>query len=225
MLGKPFQGRQTGQIVGHLTQRRPGPGGGRSISCSQVPMVEEVQFPRHARGPEPRGAPLPPLPKAGGAGDGRHRRPALREGTGLIEDEVIDARQTLQHRPRLDQDAMTGAESRGDGNRHGGSHAEGAGTGDDEHSGGRHQGHFQVRTQPEEEGGQPQAQGDGDKPGHDPIGGALDGGLASLGLLHQGDDATQGRVAQQALDPDPQDAGTVEGAGRHPVPLGLEHGP
>ncbi len=162
-------------------------------------------------------------PDAAPTGDGGHRRPTFGEGAGLVEDEVVDGGQALQHGPGLDQDAMAGAQPRGNSNGHGGRHAEGAGTGDDEDCGGRHQGDFEIGAYPEEEGHKPQGEGDGDKPGDDAIRSALDGRLARLGLLHQGDDAPQGCVSQQAFDLDPQGPRAIQGPRRHPIAPLLRH--
>ena len=136
---------------------------------------------------------------------------------------MIDAGELLQRGAILDQDAVTCAQPGGDGDRHRRRQAEGAGAGDDEHSGGRHQGLLDVLLQPEAERDQRQTDRDGDEPRHDAVGGALDRRLAGLCILDQTNDPAQGRIPQHAGDPQGQHAGTIEGAGSNAVADGPAH--
>ena len=154
---------------------------------------------------------------------GRQGHFAAGEGAGLVEDEVVDVGENLQHCAVLHQDAVAGTLTRGHGNGHGGGKAKSAGAGDDEHRHRGHQGQLQIGVDPidEREGGQ--GEGGGHEPGHDAVGGALDGCLGGLGLFHQMDDAPQGSVAQSAGDLHYQGSGTVDGAGRDLVAGALLH--
>ena len=120
------------------------------------------------------------------------------DGAGLVEDDRVDPPGGLQDLGSLDEDAELGASTRADheGGRCG--EPEGAGAGDDEDGDpGRERGGGAVGGgggEPEAEGGEGQGDHDRDEDGRHPVGEALHGGLAGLGVFDEAGDLGQGGV-------------------------------
>ena len=148
----------------------------------------------------------------------RHLRMAFGERAGLVEDDHRDLPRPLERRRIAQQYAPARADARADDDRRGRRQAEGAGAGDHQDRDRRNEGGLPIAAPgpPADEGQDGEPQHHRHEDGADPIHQLLDGRLARLGVLDQGDDPRQHPLMHRRARPDPQQPVAVEGATDHP---------
>ena len=158
-----------------------------------------------------------------------HARPAFGQRAGLVENERIDALQTLQRLGRADQHAGARALADPDHDRHRRRQAESAGAGDDEHRYGGDQRVGEGRGRSPDRPGGECHQRDGDHRGHEPaghdVGEPLDRRTRALRFRDHGHDAGKHGLGPHAVGAEDEGAGAVDRAADHAVagPLGHRH--
>ncbi len=152
-----------------------------------------------------------------------HRRPAVRDRPGLVEDHGVYPARNLQGRAALEEEPELGAAPGAHHHRDRRGEAQGAGAGDDEHGGEAGEGEGQAPSR--DEPGDERKKGDADhrryEPPGDDVGQPRNGGLLALGVLHQLDDARERRVPAHLLGPEEDGAVFVQAAAVHRAAFGF----
>jgi DNA-binding FrmR family transcriptional regulator len=158
---------------------------------------------------------------SGRRNDANHLRPALRQGSGLVDHQRVDFFHPLERLGILDQDTRAGAASHADHDRHGRGEAERARTGDDQHRDRGDEGVGETRLRAEHRPRRERDERDEDHRRHEPardlVGEPLDRRARALRRRHHGDDARQHGVAPDLLGAHDEAAACVERAGDHVI--------
>ena len=170
------------------------------------------------------------LIEARGRNDGHHLRLALRERSGLVDDERVDLFHPLQRLGVLDQHPDLGAAPHTDHDRHRRRQTECAGTGDDQNRNASDQSEGETRLGPVDAPGRESHERDDDHRRHEParhlVGQPLDRRPRTLGCGHHLHNACEHGVAADLFGAHDEAAGGIERAaddsGLHA--LGHRHG-
>ena len=151
-----------------------------------------------------------------------YRRASFGQRAGFVHNDGVDTAQLFEGGRIFDQDLVFGSLADADHQCGRRSQSQCAGTGDDQHRDGRQQRIRKVSrtadSQPQHEGQQCDADDRRHENRGDPVGDALHGGFAALGLLYHADDPGQQRVAACSGSFQDECSARIDRAGYHFVP-------
>ena len=163
-----------------------------------------------------------------GGVDGGDARLAFGEGSGLVEEDGVDAGEALDAFSALEEDAELGGASDGDGESGRDCESHGAGAGNDQDGNGDGKGAAGASggtgEGPDDEGDDGDHEDDGHEDGADAVGELLHGSFRGLRLLHEAEHLAEDAVGADGRGAVFEDAVVVEGAADDAVAGGARDG-